>query len=171
MADNDDMDHATPPSSGEIKTFVRGIGLRQVRLVCGLVLFSYLISHFLNHALGNISMDALAEGVYLHTVFWQFLPVTIVLYGATLIHGGLAIGPLYKRRQFRWKAVEPLQLLLGLSIPLLIITHIVGARLGQTLFDQEKLYPQELYAFFVAQPYRAWWMSGTWIGAWTHGCR
>jgi adenylate cyclase len=164
------MTHMTSLAREQISHSVRGIGVRQVRLACGLVLFSYLISHFLNHALGNISMDALAEGVYLHTVFWQFLPVTIVLYGAALTHAGLGIWALYQRRQFRWKAVEPLQLLLGLSIPLLIITHIVGARLGQTLFDQEKLYPQELYAFFVAEPYRAWWMSGTLLVAWTHGC-
>ena len=32
--------------------------------------------------------------------------------------------------------------MLGLSIPALIIAHIVGVRLGQTLFGHEKLYPQ-----------------------------
>jgi adenylate cyclase len=76
---------------------------------------------------------------------------------------------LYQRRQFRWKAVEPLQLVLGLSIPALIIAHIVGARLGQTLYGHEKLYPQELYAFLVAWPFRAWLMSSVLIVAWVHG--
>src|ERR1035437_7713308 len=46
---------------------------------------------------------------------------------------------LYQRRQFRWKAIEPLQLVLGLSIPALVITHIAGVRLGHTLFGHEKL--------------------------------
>ena len=124
--------------------FLRGIGVRQVRLACGLVLFAYLVSHFLNHALGNISMDALAGGVYYHTVFWQFLPVAIVFYTAVLVHAGLGIWALYQRRQFRWKAIEPLQLVLGLSIPALIIAHIIGVRLGQALFGHEKLYPQVL---------------------------
>ena len=32
---------------------LRGIGVRQIRLVCGLVLFTYVTSHFLNHALGQ----------------------------------------------------------------------------------------------------------------------
>ena len=50
-------------SQQRLPTFLRGIGVRQVRLACGLVLFAYLVSHFLNHALGNISMDALAAGV------------------------------------------------------------------------------------------------------------
>src|SRR5258708_29068473 len=135
-------------SQEQIARFIRGIGVRQIRLACGLVLFACLVSHFLNHALGNISMDALAAGVYYHMAFWQFLPVAIAFYAAALVHAGLGIWALYERRQFRWKAIEPLQLVLGLSIPALIIAHIAGVRLGQTLFAQEKLYPQVLYAYW-----------------------
>ena len=149
---------------------LRGIGVRQVRLACGLVLFSYLVSHFLNHALGNISMDALADGVYYHTVFWQFLPVAIAFYTAALTHAGLGIWALYQRRQFRWKAIEPLQLVLGLSIPALIIAHITGVRLGETLFGHEKLYPQVFYAYWVAWPYKILQMYAVLLIAWTHGC-
>ena len=131
------MDHMAQPSSGKIGTFFRGIGVRQVRLVCGLVLFTYLISHFLNHELGNISLDALADGVYYHTLFWQFPPVAIIFYGSALIHSGLGFWALYQRRQFSWAALEPLQLVLGFSVPALVAFHVIGARLGQTLFDQE----------------------------------
>src|ERR1700712_672304 len=116
-------------SREQITTFIRGISLRQIRLASGLVLFAYLVSHFLNHALGNISTEALASGVYWHTLFWQFLPISIVFYTACLVHASLGIWALYERRQFRWKAIEPLQLVLGLSVPALIITHIVGVRL------------------------------------------
>src|ERR1700694_590382 len=97
-------------SQEQMAKFIRGIGVRQVRLVCGLILFAYLVSHFLNHALGNISMSALADGVYYHTAFWQFLPVAIVLYTAMLLHFALGVWALYQRRQFSWKTVEPLQL-------------------------------------------------------------
>jgi len=69
-------------SREQLKKFIRGISVRQVRLACGLVLFTYLVSHFGNHALGNISMDALATGVYYHIAFWQFLPVAMVFYTA-----------------------------------------------------------------------------------------
>jgi adenylate cyclase len=164
------MDRMTVFSRDNIRTFIRGIGLRQVRLACGLVLFTYLISHFLNHALGNISIDALADGVYYHIKFWQFLPVAIALYAAMLLHGGLGLWALYQRRQFSWKAVEPLQLALGLSIPVLAVMHVVGARLGHSLFGQEKLYPQELYAFYVAHPHMIWQMFAVIIIAWVHGC-
>jgi adenylate cyclase len=153
----------------ELKKLIRGIGLRQIRLACGVVLFSYLVSHFLNHALGNISMDALAGGIYYHTLFWQFLPVAITFYAAALVHAGLGIWALYARRQFRWKAIEPLQLVLGLSIPALIYAHIIGVRLGETLFGQEKLYPQVFYAYWVVWPYKMWLMFAVLIIAWGHG--
>src|SRR6201989_595957 len=114
-------------SSEQLRKKIEGIGVRKFRRVCGVILFAYLVSHFLNHALGNISVNALAEGVYYHTLFWQFLPVAIVFYTAMFLHFALGIWALYQRRQFSWKTVEPLQLVLGLSIPALVVTHIVGA--------------------------------------------
>src|SRR6516165_2994750 len=157
-------------SRDQIGKALGGIGVRQVRLASGLVLFTYLVHHLLNHAVGNISVEALTEGVHYHTLFWQFLPVAIILYTAVLVHFSLGIWALYQRRQFAWRTIELLQLLLGLSIPLLIASHIIGARLGATLFGHEKLYPQELYAFWVARPIRAWQMSIVLVIAWTHGC-
>ena len=149
---------------------IRGISIRQVRLTCGVVLFTYLVSHFLNHALGNISADALATGLYYHVLFWQFLPVAIVFYTAALVHAGLGIWAFYERRQFRWKAIEPLQLVLGLSIPALIIAHIIGVRLGPALFGQERHYPQVLYAYWVTWPYKILQMYALLLIAWIHGC-
>ena len=171
IADNDHMDQKMAPASREqIRTFLRGIGVRQVRLVCGMVLFTYLISHFLNHALGNISLEALADGVYYHTLFWQFPPVAIIFYTSALLHSGLGIWALYQRRQFSWTAMEPLQLALGLSVPLLVAVHVIGVRLGQTLFAHEKLYPQELHAFWVSHPIKALQISSVLVIAWVHGC-
>src|ERR1700716_1862777 len=123
----------TASNQVSLTRFIRGISVRQIRLACGLVLFAYLVSHFLNHALGNISMDALAAGVYYHMAFAHFVPFAIVFYPAARVHAGLGIWALYERRQFRWKAIEPLQLVLGLSIPALIITHLTGGRLGQAV--------------------------------------
>jgi adenylate cyclase len=164
------MNRMASLSRERLATYLRGVGLRQIRLVSGSVLFAYLVSHFLNHALGNISLDALARGVYWHTLFWQSLPVTIVFYTACFVHTGLGIWALYERRQFRWKAIEPLQLVLGLSIPLLILAHVVGIRLGRTLFDHDKLYPQELFLFWIGSPGRLWPMLAVLVIAWVHGC-
>ncbi|MCC8978247.1 adenylate/guanylate cyclase domain-containing protein [Bradyrhizobium acaciae] len=158
------------PSREHLHEMARGVGLRQVRLVTGAIMFAYLISHFLNHALGNISTEAMAIGVHYHARFWQFLPVAIVFYSACLVHTALGIWALYQRREFHWKAIEPLQLTLGLSVPMLIVAHVVGVRLGRTLYGHEKLYPQELYTFFIASPHRLWVMLAVLVIAWVHGC-
>jgi len=164
------MNRMTASTRSALGKFVRGIGVRQIRLACALVLFSYLLSHFLNHALGNISLQALADGVHYHTMVWQFLPISLTLYTAATVHAGLGIWALYQRRQFSWRAIEPLQLVLGLSIPALIIAHIAGVRLGQTLYGLQKLYPQVLYSYWVVSPLRVWLMSTTLLVAWIHGC-
>ena len=164
------LDRMARFSPERIARFIRGISVRQIRLACGLVLFAYLVSHFLNHALGNISMDALAAGVYYHMAFWQFVPVAIAFYTAAPVHAGLGIWALYERRQFRWKAIEPLQLVLGLSIPALIITHVVGVRLGHTLFGHEKLYPQVFFAYWIVWPYKMWLIFAVLTISWIHGC-
>jgi len=156
---------------GKKAAWLGGIGLRQVRMFCGLVLFTYLLSHFLNHALGNISPAALHAGVMWHMEIWQFLPVAILFYGSVTVHAGLGLWALYQRRQFRWKTLEPLQLILGLSVPLMIYSHVIVMRLGSVLYDQDRLYPQVLYNYFVASPsYRAWLMVAVMLIAWTHGC-
>jgi adenylate cyclase len=157
-------------AAAQMSELVRATSVRQVRLVCGVILFCYVISHFLNHALGNISVEAMEAGVTYHILFWQFLPVAIVFYTAALTHMGLGIYALYQRRQFRWRTTEPLQLALGLSIPALVMGHVVGVRLGYTLYDHQKLYPQELYLFFVAAPGRLWQMTILLVIAWVHGC-
>ncbi len=165
------MDSMAPSSSEQIRTFARGIGPRQVRLVSGIILFAYLVSHFVNHALGNISLEAMADGVWWHTAFWQFLPVAIVFYAACLAHAGLGLWALYERRQFRFKTMELLQLALGLSIPLLIIAHVLGVRLALTLHGHEILYPQVLFAYFISFPaWRMWGMILAIAAAWIHGC-
>src|SRR3954467_13905877 len=159
-----------PSPQERITRALRGVSVRQVRFGCGLVLFAYLVSHYLNHALGNISLDALAVGVYYHTAFWQFLPIAIAFYTAALVHAGLGIWAFYERRQFRWKAIEPLQLVLGLSVPALVITHIIGVRLGHTLFGHDKLYPQVFVAYWIVWPFKAWLMFAVLVIAWVHGC-
>jgi adenylate cyclase len=67
--------------------------------------------------------------------------------------------------------MELLQLTLGLTIPVLIITHVLGVRLAYTLHGSEVLYPQVLFAYFVSFPaWRLWGMILAILAAWMHGC-
>ena len=149
---------------------LRGIGLRQVRLATGLVLFAYIVSHFTNHALGNISVGVMDEALYYHAMVWQSWPVLIVLYGSVLIHLGLGLWALYARRHFRWTGVELTQLIFGLSIPVFIISHVIGVRLAAPLFGHEKDYPQVFFAYWVYRPQMQWSMYAVLVIAWVHGC-
>jgi hypothetical protein len=70
----------TELNRASLANYIRSVGVRQIRLACGLVLFCYLLSHFINHALGNISQEALATGVRYHIAFWKSLPIATVFY-------------------------------------------------------------------------------------------
>lgn len=165
------MDSMAPSSSEQIRTLARGIGLRQIRLVSGMILFAYVLSHLLNHSLGNISLEAMTEGIRWHTAFWQFPPVSIAFYSAGLVHTALGLWALYERRQFRWKTTELLQLALGLSIPVLLIAHVLGVLLAYMLQGYDLRYPQVLFAFFLSFPeWRLWAMIAAILAVWTHGC-
>src|SRR3974390_2876540 len=106
------------------------LSLRQVLLACGLVLFSYVTLHYANHALGNISVAAMERGLALQKLLWQSAPGAILLYGALAIHLSLGFWALYERRQFRWTRMEATQLGLGLAIPFLLTSHVVGTRVA-----------------------------------------
>ena len=66
----------------EMMRWLRGIGVRQVRIACGLVMFSYIFSHFFNHALGNISYATMEAWLWFHIWWWRIPIVNFTLYAA-----------------------------------------------------------------------------------------
>jgi hypothetical protein len=74
------IDVRTPDRKAALPSFLRGIGIRQVRLVCGLVMFSYIFSHFFNHALGNLSYDTMEAWLRFHVWWWRTPVVNLTLY-------------------------------------------------------------------------------------------
>jgi adenylate cyclase len=146
------------------------IPVRRLRLASGLVLFTYLITHFLNHALGNISLSAMMAGAQWFLFLWRGPIGTGALYGAALVHLGLGLWALYERRHFYWRGAELAQLLLGLAVPFLLLTHLVETRIAWTLYGHNEGYPLELGSLWVNAPERGWTQSLLLIVAWCHGC-
>jgi adenylate cyclase len=147
-----------------------GIGLRQIRITCGLILFTYLLSHFANHALGLVSFAAMQDGLDLHMQFWRDPLVAAVFFTAAVTHWGLGLWALYVRRRFRYPAAEITQLVLGVSIPFLLVTHFVGVRLQTPLYDRYLTYAQVIVNYWVAHPWERWLQYMLLLVAWTHGC-
>ena len=73
----------------------------RLRLWSGYVLFFYVTTHLLNHALGLISLRVIEMGRVWFVLLWHNLPGQIVLYGALLLHFFLALWALFRRRTLR----------------------------------------------------------------------
>jgi adenylate cyclase len=151
--------------------WLRGIGLRQLRLACGLVMFSYIFSHFFNHALGNFSYDLMETWLTYHILFWRFPVISFTLYAAATTHAGLGLWALYQRRHFRYTAAEITQLALGLSIPLLLAAHFGVVRIAGLLFGRgPPNYAGPLFSYWVGRPQMVAVQFVLLTVAWTHGC-
>lgn len=148
----------------------KALGGRRIRLVSGIVLFAYVTTHLFNHAMGNISVDAMESGVMWFEWMWRNPVSLTALYASLLAHGALGFVALYQRRSFRYKAMEMSQLALGLLIPLVLLIHIVSIRFALTLHGTHKTYAQELFQFWVTAPYLGILQALLLIVAWVHGC-
>ena len=151
--------------------WLRGIGVRQVRLVCGLIMFSYVFSHFFNHALGNYSYALMETWLSFHIWWWRTPIVNGTLYTAATIHFLLGLWALYQRRAFRYTGIEITQLVFGLSIPLLIAGHLGIIRLGGVLFGRDPpTYAAVLVAYWSLRPYNVAIQFALLTVAWIHAC-
>jgi adenylate cyclase len=144
--------------------------VRRFRLGSGLVLFSYVFLHFVNHSLGNISYQAMEWGAEYAEILWRGPIGGPLLYGSFAIHLSLAFWAIYIRRHLRMGWLEALRLALGLLIPALIVQHAVGQRLAYTLFDTHRVYRGALYGFFVNNPTAGVRQLTVFGIAWLHGC-
>ena len=134
------------------------------------MLFAYVFTHFLNHALGLISLDALDAGRSVFLWLWRNPAGTILLYGSFLIHAGLAMHSLYRRRSLRMPAWQAAQFLLGLAIPPLLWEHVVGTRIAEAVAGATDGYPQVLAILWSLQPAAGLRQVATLVVAWLHGC-
>jgi adenylate cyclase len=158
------------PSPTHLIARLRPSGLRQVRLISGLVLFTYITLHLTNHALGNISLDAMERGLLVQKFIWQGWIGSAALYLALATHFALGLYALYERRRLHWTPPELAQLLLGLAVPPLLANHLAVTRVAFTAFGLNKGYAQELYSFWIASPTLGWIQLTLLVVAWLHGC-
>jgi adenylate cyclase len=163
-------DGSVSSTKRKIQLWPRPSVIRKVRLYTGLVLFTYITAHLLNHSLGNYSLALAEDGLRIHKFVWQSVIGTIVLYGAFILHFALGLYALYERRMAHWSFSELAQLLLGLAVPPLLATHLAGTRIAFAAYGIDKGYAQVLYSFWVSSPYICMIQQALVIVAWTHGC-
>jgi len=143
--------------------------LGRIRLASGLVLFAYATLHLLNHTLLLGPLRLANDALVLAAALWQSLPGTVLLYGALLVHVGLALWSFFRRRRLRLSRWEWVQLILGAAILPVGMTHVVAHRAGAELYD----IPPSYFLVLLS-------ITDSWAGAlqqmglalivWIHGC-
>ena len=144
--------------------------LKRLRSATGLVLFAYVSTHLVNHALGIVSLAAQEAGRVWFLALWRNPVGTCALYGSLLIHVALAFLRLYQRRSLKMPGWEMTQLLLGLAIPPLLVQHILGTRLAFELFDTTDNYFDVQLVIWTLSPLDGVMQASVLLIAWLHGC-
>ncbi len=142
----------------------------RLRLYSGLVLFVFVTGHFLNHALGLISLEWMNRGARYFLNPWQTGPGTLFLYGAGLTHAGVAFYALWQRRTLKMPTWEAVQLLAGLLAPLFLAAHVVGTRGLTEMAGFSPNYGTTLNVLWNAVPWRGVVHPIAVLLVWTHSC-
>ncbi|MCZ4282247.1 adenylate/guanylate cyclase domain-containing protein [Kiloniella laminariae] len=144
--------------------------VRKIRLYGGLVLFFYLFTHLLNHALGLHSIAMMDEGREVFLALWRNPLGTFLLYGALISHMCLSLWGVYRRQHLHMRFWEMAQLVSGAIIPLLLVLHVLGTRFAHEIYGIEDNYYYELYALVVWRPDAGVRQVILFFLAWGHGC-
>ena len=142
--------------------------INRIRLISGLVLFAYVLSHFANHGLGLISLESMEAGRRIFLILWRSLPGTILLYGALAVHFALGLYALYRRREFRMPAMEAGQLLLGLAAVPLLAEHVLGTRLLHEVANVNDSYTYVVLVLWKLAPAKGVLQAMALLVVWSH---
>ncbi len=141
---------------------------RQLRLGSGLVMFAYVAVHFVDHALGLVSLDVAEVALAASVAVWHSGPGTLALYGAVAVHVMLALQAVYRRRTLRMPPMQAVRLVLGFGMPILLIGHVVATRMAAELHGLVPTYHRIVWALWLADSEgRQLAMQAP---GWVHGC-
>jgi len=143
--------------------------MARARLSAGIILYIYVATHLINHALGFLSLEAMEVGRDVFLAVWRNPVGTILLYGAILTHVLLVLWSLYRRRTLRMPLREALQILFGLLLPIILLEHIVGTRGMHQTAGINDTYGYVLSTLWISKPGTGALQSVALILAWAHG--
>lgn len=143
--------------------------LTWTRLSSGVVLYLYVATHFINHSLGFLSLEAMEQGREVFLGLWRNPVGTLILYVSLAAHVLLVLWSLYRRRSLLMPAREIVQIVCGLLIPPALALHILGTRLAHEIWGINDLYIYVLANYWIFDPVLGAAMMITLLLAWTHG--
>lgn len=157
-------------AAGVLENLISQRRLRRARLLSGLIIFSFLTMHMMNHMFGLISVEMADYARRWFLPMWRNPAGSVLLYGAFLTHITLVLGSLYMRRSMTMPWTEAAQIILGLLIPILLIDHIVSTRLASTLFYLRDNYETVVHTLWTKSPFNGAKQALALVVIWLHGC-
>ena len=140
---------------------------QRIRLYSGIILFTYAALHFINHSLGLISVEAMSVFQEWRETVTRSVPGGLILTAAIIVHPSLALAKIALRSTLKITPWEAIQILFGLSIPVLLIPHFVNTRIAYHLLGREDDY---LNVLGVLWPEKSWQQILLLLLVWFHGC-
>jgi adenylate cyclase len=154
-------------SPASVSPLLRGSLAQRLRIGCGLILFTFVLFHFLNHALGLWSITAMDTFQEWRTAITRSTLGTIVLGAALVTHIGLNLWKIAGRSTWRLPPWEAVQIGLGLLIPLLLFVHLSQMRGHHIMLGIATSYTQTLADVWNNAALR---QTTLLLVVWTHGC-
>ena len=142
----------------------------RLRLASGLLLFTFVATHLVNHALGLISLEAMESGRRVFLAVWRNPVGSTLLVTALVIHLAQAFWSMYRRRHLRMPLWQAVQLGLGAFIPVVLVNHVVATYGAATFYGYEDSYTMAVLVYWKLRPELGILQSLLLVIAWTHGC-
>ncbi|MCY7306311.1 MAG: hypothetical protein LH632_09195 [Rhodoferax sp.] len=144
--------------------------LRNLRLLSGLVLMTFVVGHLSNLALGLHSVAAMGAARWLLLDPWRNPVGGGLLALCAVVHTMLGLYAISARRSWTMSRTDVVQLVLGLLTPPMLITHVVATSIASD-FDRnfQFAYGQMLAVYWSFAPEYAFQQLFVVMIVWIHG--
>jgi adenylate cyclase len=141
-----------------------------LRLASALTMLAFVISHLTAHSVLLISFERAESALEILMYPWHTLIGTTLLLTALLVHYANALWSIYRRRSLRLSTWEWTQLAFGLSIPAVLMAHVIGTRVAISLLDVNATYTTVLTTQWLILPWLGVLQAIAVLTVWTHAC-
>lgn len=131
---------------------LKNIRSNQVRIITGVIMYIYAVTHLLNHSVGLLGLDAMEEVRLYFLAFWRNPVMIMLMPMSMMIHFFLAVYAfLTKPSLMKMSIYEWVQYVAGFTIPFFLILHVSSTRMAYWFFDIN-----DTYAYLLTQ----YWNQG-----------
>jgi adenylate cyclase len=142
----------------------------RARLISGLVLFAFVLSHLTAPGFLLISFDRAGAALDILMYLWRTAIGTAIVVCAASVHCLNALWSIYVRRSLRLARWEWCQLGLGLCIPPLLMLHVTGTRVAEEFLGVKSSYGSVLAVQWQLSPWVGLVQIAAVLTVWVHAC-